>query len=82
MALETLTITDANDITIHDIARQRHMQEGADLLQTTETLQAAVRAGLNVTALREMNTNAILEVKVDGHPIVDRFADARRAEAA
>ncbi len=73
MAIETLSITSQDDTLITDIARQRHMDEGMNELNAADALRTAVENGQSITALREMNTNAILRVTVAGKNVIDKI---------
>lgn len=74
MAIETLSITSQDDTLITDIARQRHMDEGMNELEVADALKTAVESGQSITALREMNTNAILRVTVAGKNVIDKLS--------
>lgn len=79
MPIDSISITEKDSPLIWNIARQQHMEEGADMAAVQENLQAAIESGQTVTVLREMNTNAILQLTVGGQRVIDKFNTASLA---
>jgi hypothetical protein len=79
MATEILNIgtmkPEAKDGFMFDVGRQEDM-DGRNGEAVRRSIDAALASGKTVEAQREMNTNTILHLVVDGKTVIDKHAEA------